>query len=193
MLDKKFFLNDPVVVAKNLVGQFLIRNINGQKIVVMITETEAYDAFLDKACHGYKNKITPRTQVIFEDAGHIYTYLIYGMYYCFNIVTQKQGVGSCVLIRGCKIIENKELLSFYRYNLPFSSLSKYQIKNFLNGPGKVCKALNIDKSFNGKTIFLNQLFVAENPEFDRSLIKVGKRINIDYAEEAKDFFWRFYI
>lgn len=193
MLTKDFFLLDPVSVAKNLVGQILVRNFNGQTMSILITETEAYDAFSDKACHAYKNKITNRTRVIFNDAGYIYVYLIYGMYFCFNIVTQKKGVGSCVLIRGGKIFCNEQLLSHFRYNLPFSSLSNYQLKNFLNGPGKLCKALNIDTSFNNKTIFTNELFLAKNTSFDPSTIKVGKRINIDYAEEAKDFLWRFYI
>lgn len=192
-LDKNFFKRDTLTVAKELVGKYLVREINGEKTTVMITETEAYIGKIDKACHAYGNKITERTKVLYEEGSTIYVYLIYGMYYCFNIITGEKGEASGVLIRGAEIIDNKDLISNLRYNKNFDKLTNYQKKNILNGPGKLCKALNIDKSLNGKSILDNEIYIIENENFEKSKVKEGKRINIDYAEEAIDFLWRFYI
>lgn len=192
-IEKNFFEKDTLTVAKDLIGQYLVRQINGEKITVMITETEAYIGKIDKACHAYGNKITERTKVLYSEYGTIYVYLIYGMYYCFNIVTESIGEACAVLIRGAEIIENENLASQLRYNKNFNTLSNYQKKNFLNGPGKFCKALNINKELNEKNIFGNEIYLLENKNFNKDIIKCGKRINIDYAQEAKDFLWRFYI
>lgn len=192
-LDENFFSKDTLTVAKSLVGKYLIRYINNQKITVMITETEAYIGKIDKACHAYGGKITERTKTLYSKPGTIYIYLIYGMYYCFNIITEKEGEACGVLIRGAKIIENENLISNLRYGKNFNELSNYQIKNILNGPGKLCKGLSINKSLNEKNIFEKEIFLMDNPNFNEKNIKIGKRINIDYAQEAKDFLWRFYI
>lgn len=192
-LDKYFFKRDTLTIARELIGQYLVREINGQKAIVMITETEAYIGRIDKACHAYGLKITERTRILYEEGSSIYVYLIYGMYYCLNIVTEEKGEPSCVLIRGAEIFQNTNLLSQNRYSKPFNALNNYQKKNFLNGPGKLCKALNIDKSLNGKSVLGNELYILQNENFDINNVKTGKRINIDYAQEATHFLWRFYI
>ncbi len=192
-LTKDFFTRDALTVGKELIGKYLVREINNEKIIVKITETESYLGDIDKACHAYGGKITDRTKTFYLDGGTIYVYLIYGMYYCFNIITDTVNKPSAVLIRGAEPVENIEKLSILRYNKPYDELTSYQKKNFLNGPGKLCKGLNIDKSFNEKSILDNDIYILDNKDFDKSLIKTGKRINIDYAEEAKDFLWRFYI
>lgn len=192
-LTKDFFTRDALTVGKELIGKYLVREINNEKIIVKITETESYLGDIDKACHAYGGKITDRTKTFYLDGGTIYVYLIYGMYYCFNIITDTLNKPSAVLIRGAEPVENIEKLSILRYNKPYEELTSYQKKNFLNGPGKLCKGLNIDKSFNEKSILDNDIYILDNKDFDKSLIKTGKRINIDYAEEAKDFLWRFYI
>ena len=190
---KNFYLRDTLTVAKNLVGQYLVREIDDKSLIMQITEVEAYIGDIDKACHAYNNKKTKRTQVLYQAGGTIYVYLIYGMYYCFNIVTDIEGKACAVLIRGGKPIFELDTLSYFRYQKSYNQLSNYQIKNFANGPGKICNALNIDKSFNGKNVFDSAIYISENKNFDVSKIKRGKRINIDYAEEAVDFLWRFYI
>ncbi len=192
-LTKEFFTQDALTVGRELVGKYLVREIDNEKIIVQITETESYLGDIDKACHAYGGKITDRTKTFYMVGSTIYVYLIYGMYYCFNIVTDTINKPSAVLIRGAKPIENIEKLSMLRYNKPYDKLSLYQKKNFLNGPGKICKGLNIDKTFNETSILDNNIYILDNKDFDKSLIKTGKRINIDYAEEAKDFLWRFYI
>ena len=192
-LTKDFFTRDALTVGKELIGKYLVREINNEKIIVKITETESYLGDIDKACHAYGGKITDRTKTFYLDGGTIYFYLIYGMYYCFNIITDTVNKPSAVLIRGAEPVENIEKLSILRYNKPYEELTSYQKKNFLNGPGKLCKGLNIDKRFNEKSILDNDIYILDNKDFDKSLIKTGKRINIDYAEEAKDFLWRFFI
>ena len=131
---------------------------------------------------------------MFGKAGIAYVYLIYGMYYCFNIVTEKEGEPSAVLVRGAEPISNINKMSLMRYNKEYNDLTNYQKKNFANGPGKLCKALNITKKQNELDLQSEELHIAKKEKEDIMLdIKVGKRINIDYAEEAKDFLWRFYI
>ncbi len=192
-LTEDFFTRDALTVGRELIGKYLVREIDNEKIIVKITETESYLGDIDKACHAYGGKITDRTKTFYMNGSTIYVYLIYGMYYCFNIITDTTNKPSAVLIRGAEPVENIEKLSLLRYNKPYKELTVYQKKNFLNGPGKLCKGLNIDKSFNEKSILSNYIYILDNKDFDTSLVKTGKRINIDYAEEAKDFLWRFYI
>ena len=84
-MDKEFFNNDGLYVAKNILGKFLIRKYNNMQVVTRIVETEAYMGVSDKAAHVYNDKKTDRTKPLYLDGGHIYVYLIYGMYHCLNL------------------------------------------------------------------------------------------------------------
>ena len=190
-LNREFFLRDTLTISKELLGKYLVREINGEKIVAKITETEAYIGAIDKACHAYNYKKTDRTAILFKKGGHIYVYLIYGMYCCLNFVCDKENEPCAVLIRSVNIIHNIELASRLRYDKKYNDLSKYQIKNFTNGPGKLCKALNIDKNLNSLDIDNNLLYITEGENVKN--FNTSKRINIDYSQEAIDFPWRFYI
>ena len=88
-LSRQFYMEDTVEVAKALLGKYLVRRLGGETLVCRITETEAYVGRMDKACHAYNYRRTPRTEVMFGEAGHAYIYLIYGMYNCLNFVTVK--------------------------------------------------------------------------------------------------------
>ena len=189
-LDYDFYRRDALIVAKDLIGKYLVRKINGHKLIAMITETEAYKSN-DKACHGYNYKLTPRTSTIFKAGGIAYVYFTYGMYHCFNVVTDKEGEPSAVLIRGIEPIEDMEYMSLLRYNRPLEELTKYQLKNFSNGPGKLCMAYSITRELNGEDLKGDTLYITEGQNITD--IKAGKRIGIDYAEEAKDYLWRFYL
>ncbi|MDO4300895.1 MAG: DNA-3-methyladenine glycosylase [Clostridia bacterium] len=189
-LNKKFYTRDALVVAKELLGKYLVREIDGHKLISMITETEAYKSY-DKACHAYNYKLTPRTSVIFKEGGIAYVYFTYGMYHCFNVVTDKEGEPSAVLIRSIEPISDMEYMSNLRYKKNYSDLTKYQLKNFSNGPGKLCMAYGIDRELNGENLMGNKLYITEGKKI--SSFKTGKRIGIDYAEEAKDYLWRFYL
>ncbi len=187
-----FYNRDTLEVAKDLLGKKLVHNMNGEKLTCRITEVEAYCGITDKACHTYGGRRTKRTEVMWGSAGYAYIYLIYGMYYCLNVVTQEQGQPCAVLIRGLEPLESIDRMAFNRYNQSLSTLSNYQLKNFTNGPGKLCQALGINKNHNGLNLEGDVLYILDDHITDFK-IHQGKRINIGYAEEAADYLWRFYI
>lgn len=189
-LGRDFYEDNTVVVAKKLIGKLLVRRQGDEQMVVRITEAEAYVGAVDKACHCYGGKKTERTKVMFGPAGHAYVYFIYGMYHCFNIVTEPKGRGSAVLIRGCEPVKGHDAMALNRYDMTYEKLSRYKVKNMLNGPGKLCQALNISKSDNGEDMTDDMLYVADDG-YVGFKVEATKRINIDYAEEARDFLWRF--
>ena len=193
-LTADFFVRDTLTVARELLGKRLVRVINGQALTVRITETEAYIGRMDKACHAYGYKRTPRTETLFAPPGTAYIYLIYGMYHCLNFVTEPEGEPAAVLLRAVDPTSptDREALARRRFGCSAEDMTPYQRKNFLNGPGKVCKALDLTRAQNGLSLMGDELYllnVGETPE----PIRTSKRIGIDYAEEAIDFPWRFYL
>lgn len=191
-LSREFYDRDTLEVAKDLLGCLLVRELDGERLVGRITETEAYIGRCDKACHAYGYKRTPRTETLFARPGTAYLYLIYGMYTCLNFVTEPEGEPAAVLIRGIEAVEGIDTIARLRFGRDFSALNAYQRKNFLNGPGKVCKGLGLDRRMNGHDLLQSPLYVLPRDGKAHS-IHCGTRIGIDYAEEAKDFLWRFWV
>lgn len=198
-LCREFYIGDTVKIAQNLLGKYLVRRFDSELLVCRITETEAYVGAIDKACHAYGYRQTKRNATMFGNAGHAYLYLIYGMYTCLNFVTNPVGEPDAVLLRGLEPVFGTDTLCRLRYGKPWAELTAYQRKNFCNGPGKCCKALSLDTSLDGCDLTGDTLFLCDNlrdigltdsPQPPRK-IAVGKRIGIDYAQEAKDFPWRF--
>lgn len=184
-LEKNFFLVDGVTLAKNLLGKVLVRKIDNKILKARIVETEAYMGPLDKAAHSYKNRRTNRTEPMFLEGGHIYIYLIYGMYHCFNISANKKDIPEAVLIRAVEPLENIEYMKQLRNVKKDEDIS--------NGPGKLTKALAIDKNLNTLDITKSAEIWLEDDNYTITNIIETKRIGIDYAEEYKDKLWRFYI
>jgi DNA-3-methyladenine glycosylase len=201
MLPQSFFLGNTVEIARDMVGKYLIRRYDGITLAARITETEAYVGRMDKACHAYNYRKTERTKTLFAPPGTAYVYLIYGMHCCLNFVTEPEGEPSAVLIRGLEPRHNGDIIAENRFGCKQESMSAYQKKNFLNGPGKVCAGLCIDRSLNALPYGSPKLFLCDRLsdiglsdwEEEPLPIKTGKRIGIDYAEEAVDFPWRFYL
>ena len=110
-LDSKFFLRDTVAAAQDLLGRYLIRRDGEETIVCRITETEAYVGAIDKACHAYGGRHTPRTETLYAAPGTTYVYLIYGMHHCLNFVTEPEGTASAVLIRGAVPVQGLEAMA----------------------------------------------------------------------------------
>lgn len=191
ILETDFFRRDTIEVAKNLLGKKIIRNISGNFFYAKIVETEAYLGLKDKACHSYGGKITQRNKILYKDGGHIYVYLIYGMYNLLNIVTNNEGEPEAVLIRAVEPLENFDGFAINRFGKSYKELSNYQRKNISNGPGKLSLALNIDRSLNGKILSPDYLYIEDGEEVKN--IITSKRIGIDYAEEDADLPLRFYI
>lgn len=172
-LGRKFFNRNTVVVAQDLLGKYLVRKIpstsSEQAVKISrakIVETEAYCGPKDLASHASKG-LTPRTKVMFGPPGHAYIYLIYGMYHCLNIVTEKENYPAAVLIRAVDL-------------------------EGCNGPGKVCRELKIDKKLNGEDICLSkELWLESGEKVPIRLIQKLKRIGVDYAGKWKNKLWRF--
>lgn len=198
----QFYNRDTLQVARDLVGQYLVRRLQGETLVCRITETEGYIGRCDKACHAYLYRRTRRTETLFAPPGTAYIYLIYGMHHCLNFVTEPEGEPCAVLIRGGTVLHGGETVSRLRFGKGLAELSPYQRKNFLNGPGKLCRGFALTRAQNGISLTGDELFVCdspadvglppEDPEHIPTRIQVGRRIGIDYAEEAADFPWRFY-
>lgn len=184
LLNKDFFERDSVTVARELLGKVLTYESSNGIFRGKIVETEAYGGSEDKASHAFNGILTNRNAVMFGEAGLAYIYLIYGMYNCFNIVTGNSGNAQAVLIRALEPIDGIELMQKNR--------KQTKIKLLCNGPGKLCQAFGITRALNGISLLKPPLYIVKNDEEINS-IGISKRINIDYAEEAKDFDWRFYI
>lgn len=191
ILTREFYDRDTLEVAKDLLGCLLVREYKGERLVGRITETEAYIGRCDKACHAYGYKRTKRTETLFAKPGTAYLYLIYGMYTCLNFVTEPAGEPAAVLIRGVEAVEGEAAMARLRFGKPPEELTAYQRKNFLNGPGKVCKAMKLDRSMNGHDLLMPPLYVLPR-EGKVGEIHCGPRVGVDYAQEAKDFPWRFW-
>jgi len=194
VLPRDFYNRDTVQVARELLGKHLVRVMeDGTELVCRITETEAYVGRIDKACHAYGYKRTARTQTLFASPGTSYVYLIYGMYHCLNFVTEPEGEPSAVLIRGAVPVKNGDRIAEHRFGCTMEQMSPYQRKNFLNGPGKLCKGLCLTREQNGLALTTPStgLYVCDGPL--PNSIQIGKRIGIDYAEEAVHFPWRFWV
>ena len=172
ILKRKFYNQNTLKVAEELLGCFLMRKVKGKTVKAMITETEAYMGEDDLASHASKGR-TPRTELMFGEAGHAYVYMIYGMYHCLNIVTEKKDFPAAVLIRAVKIdgIDYKKT----------------------NGPGKLCKFLKIDRKLNGLDITKREKLWIEKPtkKISKKSIVTDRRIGIDYAKHCKEYLWRF--
>ena len=149
-LKRDFYIKDPVEVAKQLLGKIIVRKQGGITMSAKIVECEAYRGTGDKAAHFNENKITDRTKVVYGKGGLAYIYLIYGMYNCFNIVTGREGEAGAVLVRALEPIEGIEQMLKNRFG---SDEKKYKgIKDIANGPGKLCMAMNIDRSLYGEDL-----------------------------------------
>jgi DNA-3-methyladenine glycosylase len=170
----------------------LVHEINGQIISAKIVESEAYMGIKDRASHSYGGKRTSRVEVMYGRPGFSYVFMIYGMYYCFNTVTREEGNPQAVLIRAVEPIKGFDLMAQNRFKKTYNQLTKSQIKGLTNGPGKLCRALLIDKDLSGDDLSGNKLYVKEGGNEKFSIIS-SKRVGIDYAQEAKDYLWRFYI
>jgi DNA-3-methyladenine glycosylase len=173
MLSQEFYKQHTIDVAKQLLGKALYHKLSdGTKKCGIIIETESYHGYNDKACHGHKGK-TERNKILFETVGYSYIYLCYGIHWLFNISTYQEDFPSGVLIRGIYIPAERLVI---------------------NGPGKITKYLQISDNQLGKSLFDpgSEIWVAET-QYKNLKISQAKRIGVDYAQESKDWEWRFFI
>ncbi len=169
--------------AKMLLGHYLCHETDNGLISGIIVETEAYLSENDDACHASRGK-TKRNAAMFGPAGKAYVYFIYGNYYCFNVVTGPEGKGEAVLIRAVEPVKGLTLMKRQRDNVT-------KTENLANGPGKLCQAFAIDKSFNGHDLYQKPLYIKTNRSMDKEMqIIATPRIGI---KQAREKFLRFII
>ena len=193
-LDREFYARDTKLVAKELLGKILVYNDGKNIYKSKIVETEAYINDNDDAAH-FSKGLTHRTRIMDEIGGHIYIYTIYGMYECMNIVAEKAGVHGGTLIRALEPIEGIEKMYENRNKKPYDNPKKREIINLTNGPAKLVMSYGITKKeFYGVDLVRDtRIWLEDAPIISDDQIIKTPRINIDYAENGKDYLLRFYI
>ena len=186
-LSREFYTRDDTLqIARDLLGKTLVVPTSyGERVSAMIVETEAYLGIEDKAAHSYGNRRTQRTETMFAVGGTVYVFFIYGMYYQFNVVVGEEGTPHACLIRAVEPIENIELMRERRGHMKDINLT--------SGPGKLCIALGVDKTFNNEDLLGNRAWLEEGAKISDEKIACGKRVGIDYAEDYAEKLWRFWI
>ena len=171
-LVREFYDRDTVVVARELLGKCLVHLSEGVKRIGRIVEVEAYLGVHDLAAHSAKGR-TERTDIMFGPPGVAYVYMIYGMYYCMNVVTESEGHGSAVLLRAIEPVKN--------------------VDGRTQGPGLLCKAMHIDKRLNGHDLVSKGLYIAAPSRSVPFKIVNRPRVGVDYAKHWRRRLLRFYI
>ena len=183
VLDPAFFApdRDTREIARALLGQILVHGETAGRIV----EAEAYLGISDRACHAWGGRRTPRLEPLFGPPGHAYIYLIYGMYHCLNVVTKPVGQPECVLIRALEPLAGLETMA--------ARSGRAKSEQLCAGPGRLCRAMGLDRSLSGVTLLSGDFFLAEGRRIPEELILSSPRIGVDYAGEDKDRPWRYYV
>jgi DNA-3-methyladenine glycosylase len=186
-LERDFYLRRNVVkIARELLGKVLFTRIKGVVTAGKIVETEAY-SWKERGCHAYRARKTARNAVMFEDGGLAYVYLCYGIHFLFNVVTNREDVPEAVLIRALEPLTGVEEMKLRR------SIFTKDI-HLTSGPGKLTKALGIGRTFNGKSLRDDEIWIEDSGmKVAQRNIVTSERIGIDYAGEDARLPWRFTI
>ena len=171
-LPRTFYDRDACTVAADLLGKYLVRVSRGRERIGRIVEVEAYLGPHDLAAHSARG-LTARTKVMFGPPGHAYVYLIYGMHCCMNVVTEREGRASAVLLRAVEPVKN--------------------IEGRTQGPGLLCKAMHIDRRLNGQDLVSDRFYIAEGPAAEPVVIVRRPRVGVEYAGHWARRLLRFYI
>lgn len=170
-LSREFYHRKTLDVARGLLGCVLARRMGRKTVRARIVEVEAYIGEDDLACHAAKGR-TKRTEIMYGKPGHAYVYMIYGMYHCLNVVTESEGYPAAVLIRGIEV--------------------EHVPEQETNGPGKLCRFLDIDRDLNGWDMTkVKKLGIEEGKPTPDEEIVATPRIGVEYAKYCAEYPWRF--
>ena len=217
-LMREFFLTDSLELSRRLIGKIMVHETPLGKVRGIITETEAYMGVEDKGSHTYGGRRTERTEPMFHIGGTSYVYFIYGMYNCVNVTAGVDGIPMASLIRMVEPADEASRSIMERFRIEDMQRRREARekrkaesagdggksaavvektpaslkKHLADGPGKLCIAMHITKADNDIDMAESRKFyLTEGIEVEESRILTGKRIGIDYAEEAADYLWRF--
>jgi DNA-3-methyladenine glycosylase len=187
-LERDFYTRaDTLSVARGLLGKRLVvPSPEGVRVSARIVEVEAYLGVEDRAAHSYGGRRTARTEMMFSVGGTVYVFFVYGMHHQFNVVAGPEGRPHAVLVRAVEPEEGIELM-----------LERRPVKKereLTNGPGKLCRALGIDGSYNGEDLTGARVWIEETGvKLGTEEIAAGPRVGIDYAGEDALKPWRFWV
>lgn len=185
-LKPPFYLHDDVaLLAKKLIGTYLVSKLEGVETIVRITETEAYAGEYDRASHAFGGKRTARTEVMYARGGKAYVYLCYGMHHLLNVVTNIEGIPHAVLIRAGMPVKGVEMM------MERMGRTKPDIR-MTAGPGNLAKALGVNKAHTGLDLTGNKLYIAEIAGEAAPLLMASPRIGVGYAGNAAGWYYRFF-
>lgn len=184
MLGRDFFCRDPVVVARELLGKLLVREINGKRLSGVIIETEAYLGRYDRASHGYGGRRTNRMWPLYEGCGLLYIYPVHA-YAMLNVTTAPPGEPTAVLIRALEPVEGLEEM--------IKNRGVREAKKLCSGPGRLTRALGITPDMNGLSVDNGPVHFEEYREVDGREIVAARRIGVEYAGSHADLPLRFYV
>ena len=187
ILPRKFYTREVRAVAKDLLGKILIKKDGNSILAGKIVEVEAYDGKIDQAAHTFIGK-TKRNRIMFNEGGYFYVYFTYGTHYCCNVVTGKKDHGTAVLIRAIEPVKGVKKMIENRYGRDL--LNEKERFNLTSGPGKVCRAMGINKSHYGADLTDGTIFILDSQKVQKNMIVVTKRVGIKKSIELP---WRFYI
>jgi DNA-3-methyladenine glycosylase len=195
LLGKDFFERDALSVARDLLGKVIEVTDGTGCCSAVITETESYSGFEDRASHAFGGKVTDRNRVMYGEAGIIYVYLVYGMHVLLNIVTGDVGFPAAVLIRSALPKEGMDLMAERRFKKRPDQLTVKELASLAKGPGNLTKALGMTMEDYGRQI--NKVYGQRSIAFIDSAYTPeylsSKRIGVDYAKEWAQVPWRFSI
>jgi DNA-3-methyladenine glycosylase len=184
-LPRSFYLQDTITVARSLLGCVLWRRLGRELLAARLVEVEAYLGANDSASHARRGLRSARNESMYLEGGHAYVYFTYGMHWCVNVVTQEADIAEAVLLRAAEPLRGIETM---RERRPKAKRDR----DLMNGPGKLCSAMAIDKSldgeaFDGKTLWL------EPGDIEVGEIAVSHRIGVENSGEAAGWPLRFYV
>jgi DNA-3-methyladenine glycosylase len=186
---RPFYRRDPVTLAKALLGQRLVRILDGERITGLIVETEAYLGIPDRAAHTFGGRRTARNETMWGEAGHAYVYFTYGMHYCMNVVAAGPGEPVAVLVRALEPAEGVERMRGRRPRAKRDT-------DLCSGPAKLCEALGIDRGLDGADLVDgDELFIEQvrRRAMPAGRIVTATRVGVAYAGEWADRPLRFYV
>lgn len=184
-LPSAFYQRDSLAIARDLLGQRLVRVSEGVRVAGRIVEVEAYDGARDSASHAHSGP-TERNASMFGPPGHAYVYLIYGMHHCFNVVTEREGHGAAVLVRALEPVEGIGDMRARRGGRKGPALT--------NGPAKLCYALAIDRTLDGADLVEGEaLWIEREEAVPEERVARGPRVGVRGDEWAVSVPWRFWI
>jgi DNA-3-methyladenine glycosylase len=189
-LPRGFFARDTLVVARDLLGTKLVRELDGERLSGIIVECEAYIGQGDTACHASRGR-TGRNEVMFGPPGFAYVYFTYGMHWLLNVVTEAEGFPAAVLLRALQPVEGIEKMRALRQ----AKGRPRTDRDLTSGPARLTQALGIEKTFNGADLVRGgQLWLESGDSILGNGVECGPRIGVHYAAEKDRLApWRFWV